>query len=1742
VYHSIEYKRTYRNCSTCFSPFRETRGSWKSLSPGRCRFLFYVFWILLLSLASSNAYSQGTILFGYDYEITLTISQAEGSEDLTDFPLLIRLDNPRFANTPGGYLHNVNGYDLIFVDEYRKRLDHQIEYYDPVNGVYVAWVRMPVLSHTSSTVIKMLYGNPSIIDNPSGTSVWSDSYKGVWHLSNNDFSDATSNGNDGTGIIGAPIEFIGGGRQLNGSECITIDSKPGFPSEFDNQTRSGWANIPSSGIPGWFYYTNIYNGTSTTYINGIVNAGLASYRPSIECLGRLEGSATYINGQIDEFRVSSDIKSPGWILTEFENQRPGSTFVTLGASAFLGYNYETEINVQPAEGDEDLIDFPLLINTTLDRLKHASQGGGILNSNGYDLIFTDTDYNRLDHEIQQYDPLSGKLIAWVRIPVLDSSLPTSIRMLYGRNNVTNNPSSEGTWNSNYAAVWHMADSEDDISDATSNNNDGTNHGTTDVDGKIGRGREFNGHYIQIPYDPSLELVNNQVTLQAWVLRPANALQDGPFIVKGSTMNQERYMLGLQNNTNRINTRLTTSSGHFRDDSDEVIPENIWTHLTFVYDGTLNTNPRKLVYKNGVLVDKHFADGIITNAITDQIHFGRRLGTDDRYFRGSLDEIRISKTARSPSWISTEFLNQNNPGAFVGFSEEETISGNLPSIGICEAPLLLDYGYPSGGVYSGDGVTDMGSGLYYFYPADILGNNANITYTFTDAHSVEGIITKTITVTSSPPAPVASNVVTCASNVANLEAQGINLKWYSDPGLGMVNLVQTGTPFMTGITTPGTHTFYVTQTKNGCESPAIAVTLEILMPAITEPPANLTVCAGQDASFSITATHADTYQWQRNGVNITDNGHVSGSSTNSLQLSNVSLYDAGEYRCLVTDVCGREAMVSDAAVLTVNPAPLVTFGYDYEKTITINQTMVSGTDNLIDFPVLIDTTDSDLRHAPSGKVQNNKGYDIVFSADGDILDHELEFYDPVTGKYTAWVRIPVLSATENTIIKIHYGNSLISTNPSSPNTWSSDYVGVWHMHNGNYRDATNNWNDGNAFGIDPIAAVIAEGGDFRNSGSIDDRIEIGNVDLTGDKLTLSAWINIRDFTTHDARIISKASSTDPDDHLWMLSTFNDGTDQKIRFRIKTSGSLNTEELLSTTTLSAESSTFVSGVYDGNEMRIYFNGGSSDNNISKTGDISSNTAIHAAIGNQPKLAWVLGNNSKRAFNGTLDEVRVINTARSANWLATEYNNQSDPSTYITSGTEISNPAHDFTVCLNDTIEYNTVPVPGATYLWEVKRGTITGVANASSVEVIWDNSGEVTDSPLIKLTVTLGTCISEVEHGVDFHPFVEPVITGPEVVCNEAAGVDYQVPFIENHTYLWDVNGGNIDGVATNNGVTIDWETSIPDAWVSVAQTSENGCINTDTIFVGFVSQPVAQTIIKSPDLEAVCIGEAVSATFINGSGGIDPNDIYEYSINGGAAWSGYFPGDPISSATAGASLLQIRTRRTSAGPGCIAAEGIPAVWTVTDFPNAPVAVNAVVTYNGTEHTASATAGAGETIVWYTEATEGTITTAPSGTNAGTYTAWAETVNATGCRSTTRTEVSLTISKAPLSITAENKTKLYDGSVFPTASYTVTYSGFVGGENQTDLSGTLAFSGTALAATDFGTYIITPGGLSSGNYEISYGDGELIINQKALTITADNQGKVYGEVFTFDGDEFTAVGLVNSDAITSVTLVSDGAPGK
>ena len=92
-------------------------------------------------------------------------------------------------------------------------------------------------------------------------------------------------------------------------------------------------------------------------------------------------------------------------------------------------------------------------------------------------------------------------------------------------------------------------------------------------------------------------------------------------------------------------------------------------------------------------------------------------------------------------------------------------------------------------------------------------------------------------------------------------------------------------------------------------------------------------------------------------------------------------------------------------------------WGYRTKITIDYTKVSTT-NHTDFPVLINTTNADWKYTSSGgHVGNSDGSDILFtSSDGTTkLKHEIERYTSTSGEVIAWVKVPTLSSSADTVL-------------------------------------------------------------------------------------------------------------------------------------------------------------------------------------------------------------------------------------------------------------------------------------------------------------------------------------------------------------------------------------------------------------------------------------------------------------------------------------------------------------------------------------------------------------------------------------------------------------------------------------------------------------------------------------------------------------------------------------------------------
>ena len=159
-----------------------------------------------------------------------------------------------------------------------------------------------------------------------------------------------------------------------------------------------------------------------------------------------------------------------------------------------GWGYRQQITIDHTKVYANLTDFPVLINTTNANWKSTGNGGYVGQADGGDFLFTAADgVTKLNYQIEKYDPTTGQLVAWVRVPSLSTVTDTTIDLYYGNAAAVDQWNPQGVWDANYKGVWHQDEASGNFADSTSNGNTGTDGvSATGKTGKIGSGQQFDG--------------------------------------------------------------------------------------------------------------------------------------------------------------------------------------------------------------------------------------------------------------------------------------------------------------------------------------------------------------------------------------------------------------------------------------------------------------------------------------------------------------------------------------------------------------------------------------------------------------------------------------------------------------------------------------------------------------------------------------------------------------------------------------------------------------------------------------------------------------------------------------------------------------------------------------------------------------------------------------------------------------------------------------------------------------------------------------------------------------------------------------------------------------------------------------------------------------------------------------------------------------------------------------------------
>lgn len=370
------------------------------------------------------------------------------------------------------------------------------------------------------------------------------------------------------------------------------------------------------------------------------------------------------------------------------------------------------------------------------------------------------------------------------------------------------------------------------------------------------------------------------------------------------------------------------------------------------------------------------------------------------------------------------------------------------------------------------------------------------------------------------------------------------------------------------------------------------------------------------------------------------------------------------------------------LLTANQALAYDSAWTKRIPITIEASQVDA--DLTDFPVYLDLSDFDGTGLFANANSNGSDLRVVKSDGTTEVPIELVSYDAgaTNGGELHFKASGTLSSTVNGTFYLYYGNSGASAYAASAtygaeNVWDSNYVLVAHLQEdpnndsaGAIIDSTSYGNDGTTSGTmtsaDQVGGKLA-GNSLDFDGS-DDYLNFGTSPLyeqSATEITVTAWsyVQASDFNSTYFGLLSTTSSTS-NPGFWVLIDDRAGSFQStegVTFANKTT--VDQERVRVSNVISTLDWYYIDSRYSSNTGRVFVNrGGTNSTTVNSTGDFNP--------ANADLFAGQLTGGTGRIL-GRIDEIRISKISRSDDWLDTEYNNQSSPSTFYTVGTQEANP---------------------------------------------------------------------------------------------------------------------------------------------------------------------------------------------------------------------------------------------------------------------------------------------------------------------------------------------------------------------------------------------------------------------------------------------------------------------------------------
>jgi hypothetical protein len=337
-------------------------------------------------------------------------------------------------------------------------------------------------------------------------------------------------------------------------------------------------------------------------------------------------------------------------------------------------------------------------------------------------------------------------------------------------------------------------------------------------------------------------------------------------------------------------------------------------------------------------------------------------------------------------------------------------------------------------------------------------------------------------------------------------------------------------------------------------------------------------------------------------------------------------------------------------------------WTYHKPLNINTTSTGANvaTTQSNFPICVHInasswpTDAEVNHFFDATNSNGKRVRFYASDQTTYLPYEVEYYsdtdNPDTSEAVYWVKVGTVTGNNanDNIVYVAYGNDPTAVDQDNkPNTWDGNYILVQHLGDNSWaaspeaKDSTSSSNDGTDVNTTTEAdGIIRKGRDLTASSS--ERIALETAIAIPTNLTFSAWAKTDSVAAGVANILGDCNAGAT--VAWRFGR-NAG---KLSIEWDYSGSDYRAWQSTDTVLSAGTFAYLAATNTGTGTPTLYVDGAS---VAVSSEASAGAATKPTTG-QGTTIGRLGLYNLQYFDGIIDEVRISNVVRDADWIKLEY----------------------------------------------------------------------------------------------------------------------------------------------------------------------------------------------------------------------------------------------------------------------------------------------------------------------------------------------------------------------------------------------------------------------------------------------------------------------------------------------------------